>query len=56
METKYYPGKIDKEIEEMIGELTPFQRKKFEVSMTNFENKRQALFCASAYPRDMEEK
>ncbi len=56
MEPKYYSGKSDEEIEAMIGKLTPFQRKKFEVSMINSENQRQALLIASSYPRDMEEK
>ena len=56
METKYYPGKTDEEIEEMIGKLTPFQRKRFEVCMINFENQRQALFVSSSYPLDIEEK
>jgi len=56
METKYYSGKTDEEIEAMIGNLTPFQRKKFEVSMINFENQRQALFVSSSYPLDIEEK
>ena len=56
MKNKYYPDKSDKEIEVMISELTPFQRKKFEVSMINLENQRQALLVACFYPLDLEEK
>ena len=56
METEYYSGKTDEEIEAMIGELTPFQRKRFEVSMINSENQRQALIVAQSYPIDLEEK
>ncbi len=54
METKYYSGKTDEEIEAMIGKLTPFQRKKFGVCMINSENQRQALLVAESYPKDLE--
>ena len=51
-DTKWYTYMSDEEVEQKIINLTPYQKKMYDIAMAQYDDKCRALFIASSYPFD----
>ena len=50
--SEYYSKRSDEEIDNMIKSLSPFQKRFYDKTLTEYGDKRRAVFVATCYPPD----